>query len=170
MSASPKSSWLHEYLNRQEQYRFNNNSWTETYGLRITLPRQRRVWFLNTAVFWIPHPESKVQFVGPTWGPLGSCRPRMGLMLAPWTLLSGLALNSLSKHYTVTSSIWFHSPMKHIFLLSTFDTWLVYCPECGTSDLGLTASTPLLLWWDFFVYQFCFVIRSSHDFTHEPIA
>ena len=30
------------------------------------------------------------RFMGPTWGPPGSCRPQMGPMLAPWTLLSGL--------------------------------------------------------------------------------
>ena len=30
------------------------------------------------------------KFMGPTWGPPGSCRPQMGPMLAPWTLLSGL--------------------------------------------------------------------------------
>ena len=29
------------------------------------------------------------RFMGPTWGPHGSCRPQMGPMLAPWTLLSG---------------------------------------------------------------------------------
>ena len=27
--------------------------------------------------------------IGPTWGPFGSCRPQVGPMLAPWTLLSG---------------------------------------------------------------------------------
>ena len=27
--------------------------------------------------------------MGPTWGPPGTCRPQMGPMLAPWTLLSG---------------------------------------------------------------------------------
>ena len=27
-----------------------------------------------------------------------------------------------------------------------------YCPACGTSDLGLTASAPLLLWWEFSFY------------------
>ena len=27
--------------------------------------------------------------MGPTWGPPGSCRPQIGPMLAPWTLLSG---------------------------------------------------------------------------------
>ena len=30
------------------------------------------------------------RFMGPTWGPPGSCRPQMGPMLAPWTLLSGV--------------------------------------------------------------------------------
>ena len=30
-----------------------------------------------------------VRFMGPTWGPPGSCRPQMGPMLAPWSLLSG---------------------------------------------------------------------------------
>ena len=29
------------------------------------------------------------KFMGPTWGPPGSCRSQMGPMLAPWTLLSG---------------------------------------------------------------------------------
>ena len=31
------------------------------------------------------NPDNKVH--GPTWGPPGSCRPQMGPMLAPWTLL-----------------------------------------------------------------------------------
>ena len=30
--------------------------------------------------------------MGPTWGPSGSCRPQVGPMMAPWTLLSGLLL------------------------------------------------------------------------------
>ena len=29
------------------------------------------------------------KFMGPTWGPPGSCRPQMGPMLAIWILLSG---------------------------------------------------------------------------------
>ena len=32
--------------------------------------------------------------MGQTLGPPGSCRPQMGLMLAPWTLLSGYCYNS----------------------------------------------------------------------------
>ena len=30
------------------------------------------------------------RFMGPPWGPPGSCRPQVGPMLAPWTLLSGI--------------------------------------------------------------------------------
>ena len=38
-----------------------------------------------------PDAHSQIaKFMGPIWGPLGSCRPQMGPMLAPWTLLSGL--------------------------------------------------------------------------------
>ena len=29
------------------------------------------------------------RFMWPTWGPPGSCRPQVGPLLAPWTLLSG---------------------------------------------------------------------------------
>ena len=51
---------------------------------------------------WVPlngmtmHPDENrsaclssqiARFMGPTWGPPGSCRPQMGPMLAPWTLL-----------------------------------------------------------------------------------
>ena len=40
------------------------------------------------------------KFMGPTWGPPGSCRPQMGPMLAPWTLLSGLlAKPGSNQHY-----------------------------------------------------------------------
>ena len=34
------------------------------------------------------------KFMGPTWGPPGSCWPQMGPMLAPLTLLSGVVLMS----------------------------------------------------------------------------
>ena len=32
--------------------------------------------------------------MGPTWGPPGTCRPQLGPMLAPWTLLSRYAYAS----------------------------------------------------------------------------
>ena len=42
-------------------------------------------------------PDSK--FHGPTWGPPGSCRPQMGPMLAPWTLLSGVTWAAVDLRY-----------------------------------------------------------------------
>ena len=45
------------------------------------------------------------KFVGPTWGPSGSCRPQMGPMLAPWTLLSGLFCYCKNKQVTTDKQI-----------------------------------------------------------------
>ena len=39
------------------------------------------------------------KFMGPIWGPPGSSRPQMGPMLAPWTLLSGVLLESHLKPF-----------------------------------------------------------------------
>ena len=39
----------------------------------------------------VPTSVSQIEkFMGPTWGPSGSCRPQMSPMWAPWTLLSGM--------------------------------------------------------------------------------
>ena len=35
------------------------------------------------------NPSQIAKFMGPTWGPPGSCRPQIALILAPWTLSSG---------------------------------------------------------------------------------
>ena len=35
-------------------------------------------------------PSQIARIMGSTWGPPGSCRPQVGPMLAPWTLLSGI--------------------------------------------------------------------------------
>ena len=51
------------------------------------------------------------KFMGPTWGPPGSCRPQVGLMLAPWTLLSGNWIYPWS--VAVASTIlWLHHAMS----------------------------------------------------------
>ena len=45
------------------------------------------------------------KFMGPAWGPPGSCRPQMGPMLAPWTLLTGYwPLSVCSKSQPTTCS------------------------------------------------------------------
>ena len=50
------------------------------------------------------------RFMGPTWGPPGSCRPQMGPMLAPWTLLSGIP----SMRYVA----WRHSRDYYLYLVT----------------------------------------------------
>ena len=45
--------------------------------------------------------------MGPTWGPPGSCRPQMGPMLIPWTLLSGQRCQFTTIIYIIpTITIW----------------------------------------------------------------
>ena len=43
-------------------------------------------------ILWLgsSRPSQIAKFMRPSWGPPGSCRPQMGPMLAPWTLLSGM--------------------------------------------------------------------------------
>ena len=50
--------------------------------------------FTNTSamIFLIYITTQISRFMGPTWGPSGSCRPQMGPMMAPWILLSTLMM------------------------------------------------------------------------------
>ena len=45
--------------------------------------------FVKGLIHWWQWAPRIARFMGPTWGPPGSCRPQMGPILAPWTLLSG---------------------------------------------------------------------------------
>ena len=58
------------------------------------------------------------KFMGPTWGPSGSCRPQMGPMLAPWTLLSGNGWTGMLQLSKVHDDI-----MSCIFIALTHITW-----------------------------------------------
>ena len=57
------------------------------------------------------------RLMGPTWGPPGSCRPQVGFMWAPWTLLSGYILSFswyYSTKYVQDDGIIFHPlEMRH---------------------------------------------------------
>ena len=48
----------------------------------------------------------KAMFMGPTWGPSGTDRTQMGPMLAPWTLVSGLATGLTVKQYAMCTEVW----------------------------------------------------------------
>ena len=44
--------------------------------------------FAGHCLGWISISTQIAKFMGPTWGPPGSCRPQMGPILAPWILLT----------------------------------------------------------------------------------
>ena len=70
------------------------------------------------------------KFMGPTWGPSGSCRPQMGPMLVPGTLLLGM----------------FYMPLfALLYALSYYTGWMdraiTWSQSCWirtTSDIGLS--------------------------------
>ena len=64
-------------------------------------------------------PAQIEQFMGPTWGPPGSCRPQMGPMLVPWTLLLG---KQFTYRYVCVRKLW-KSPVTHS---STEGGWSCY--------------------------------------------
>ena len=71
------------------------------------------------------------KFMGPTWGPPGSCRPQMSLMLAPWTLLSGMLTSLYLTELifvgyglvSVTCIWWYKLELMSTFTLSCISTW-----------------------------------------------
>ena len=63
---------------------FNNIMWTGISGSICHLDVLR----FDMSVFQLLLIQT-AKFMEPTWGPSGSCRPQIGPMLAPWTLLSG---------------------------------------------------------------------------------
>ena len=67
------------------------------------------------------------KFMGPTWGPPGSCRPQMGPMLAPWTLLSR------STSHELCTQCWFALLCCGYIIVCTKFMWLNH--PCSTGLL-----------------------------------
>ena len=56
------------------------------------------------------------RFMGPTWDPPGSCRPQVGAMLAPKTLLSGIKVLRFPHHWPLWRGIHGHQwTLKGLF-------------------------------------------------------
>ena len=49
--------------------------------------------------------SQEAKFMGPTWGPPGSCRSQIGPMLAPWTFLSELLLYNMETFILLSQCI-----------------------------------------------------------------
>ena len=114
-------------------------------------------------------PPQMTRFVGPTQDPPGSCRPHMGPMLAPWTLLSGSWLwlwefltNKLIKlsltyflfpthkniiqntQLLVHEKSWWHHQME------TFSTLLALCAGYSPVSSEIPAQRPVTRSFDVF--------------------
>ena len=59
----------------------------------------------STAMTYFTHFQM-VLFMWPTWGPPGSCRPQIGPIWAPWTLLSGVLQHKFSHVIVELYAIW----------------------------------------------------------------
>ena len=68
------------------------------------------------------------KFIGPTWGPSGSCRPQMGPMWVPWILLLGSCQTSsqvtgdlwsrgvLAKRYNASKQVLYNEYMYYVII------------------------------------------------------
>ena len=84
------------------------------------------------------------KFMGRTWGPPGSCRPQMGPILAPWTLLSGWTGHATWECQDVIHMGWFQLPPRClvICMFAYFDHVHGAIFSLIESFLGLTWDPP----------------------------
>ena len=110
------------------------------------------------------------KFMGPTWGPPGSCRPQMGPMLAPRTLLSGTILYSVFsvchcglpyKLHSMYSSHDSHFAMFFVSNVTTedyFPLWHIF-ERTGATDA--TTLTDIGKWISRILYEWYHTIHTS---------
>ena len=123
-------------------------------------------------------PDSKVHGAN-MGGPPGSCRPQMGPMLAPWTLLSGdmIAIYSLGSRnlyltvLTVLVCLWRHprvlSPFRHHsgLMASLSSCWRQINRGWDTSHMGLCVHNPNIF--NIHIGTICLIMLPwSHNFVH----
>ena len=88
--------------------------------------------------------------MGPTWDPPGSCRPQMGPMMAPWTLLSGMS-------YVLRRKAWIGTRFVAALCLPyRFSTWPLRWITDSPGHPWLIASENDD-WWIWFIACFCLV-------------
>ena len=108
------------------------------------------------------------KFMGPTWGPPGSCRSQMGPMLAPRTLISGyIRFNNL-----VSTTEW--TP-QNIFL-TKIASWkrdismAIQCSVCNQDNIFTTSFSDQNLNIDILFFHNCIqAIMYNQIWVHCPI-
>ena len=77
------------------------------------------------------------RFMGPTWGPPGSCRPQMGPMLTPRTLLSGSEFHIQCHCHAIymSATSWYHQHYQSYTCVPSQFTFFCKC-NCPKLSLG----------------------------------
>ena len=92
------------------------------------------------------NPAQLAKFMGPTLGPPGSCRPQMGPMPAPWSLLSGCV-------YHIGLYIFAKMPFHGINTL-TWDKATCHNYQCeGQKHHGWNARSRSTIWNEWIVHS-----------------
>ena len=92
--------------------------------------------------------SQKARFTWPTWGPTGYCRPQVGPMWAPWTLLSGLTrtwqLRECIDSLQCSNTMWCHMHGSSLVWVMTWRrTGELMCMYSPLGPLGTHC------WWNF---------------------
>ena len=97
-------------------------------------------------------PSQMAMSMGPTWGPPGYCRPQMGPMLAPWTLLLGIIFQStlLEARTNPRTQIWICT-----FQIVILNPFFRFADSIPFSDCTSKAISVLWYW------SVAWVIRSA---------
>ena len=111
----------------------------------------------------VARPASSSQiarFMGPTWGPPGSCQPQMGPILAPWTLLSWVALlsyNNSSSRYPMDRDGFFYKCALNCVgvyevitgICNRLSVWLFFCQTkwCKITDDNFKCNLSMKIGW-----------------------
>ena len=93
----------------------------------------------NKIIFWLLPQITK--FMGPIWGPPGSCRPQMGPMLAPWSMLSGYSFQLYMSQFAYNYLLFLPGHRKMSSLLWPFSLNLpIWTANNGVLKLGILSN------------------------------
>ena len=80
-------------------------------------------------------PTLIARFMGPTWGPPGADRTQVGLMLAPWSLLSGQWLTkSVVLCYMPTNDLIVNFQMLSVYLVFQYHVLILTASFCVSNS------------------------------------
>ena len=98
----------------------------------------------NTIFIFCGDMSQIVRFMGPTRGSPRPCRPQVGPILTPWTLLSGVQRPECGIMQFISHSSWGCVLTIHWLLsVSSNRTYIIYDPQCVTTRVIIFVASHL---------------------------